>query len=216
MRQNLPTPANNTNLQGPKESIYKDTCFRFVSAGFVPSLRTTDGQSSRKFSEIAVVILISLVALGAGNFSCCKPDEGNGVFFRSAGSHVLTKNYSVIAFRVFALDAIISVYGHVAHVAYLAALDASRLAILRCNQPGRQANFRIPDGRGSSLFARNQGNRHHDVRSVFAIEENQKQSRGMRTSVYLPDGPLQMIDYSGVVATVRECVRERGMARDAS
>jgi hypothetical protein len=84
----------------------------------------SDGQFSRKFSEIAVVILISLVALGAGNFPCCEPDERNRVFrvfFRLAWSHVLTKNYSVIAFPVFALDAIISVNGHVAH---LAALEA--------------------------------------------------------------------------------------------
>jgi hypothetical protein len=60
-----------------------------------------------------VVILISLVALGAGNFPYCKPDEGNRVFFRSAWSHVLTENYAVIAFPVFALDAIMSMYGHV-------------------------------------------------------------------------------------------------------
>src|SRR5271155_2878730 len=113
MRQNLTTTANNSSLQGPTESIYKDTGFRFVSAGVVPSSRTIGGQFSRKFSEIAVVILIGLVALGAGNFPCCKPDEGNRVFFTSAWSHVLSKNNSVIAFRVFALDAIISVYGHV-------------------------------------------------------------------------------------------------------
>jgi len=63
-----------------------------------------------------VVILISLVALGAGKFPCCKPDEGNWVSFGSASSHILTENYSVIAFRVFALDAIISLYGHVGHL----------------------------------------------------------------------------------------------------
>ena len=63
-----------------------------------------------------MVILISLVALGAGKFPCCKPDEGNRVAFRSASSHVLTENYSVIAFRVFAGDAIISLYGHVGHL----------------------------------------------------------------------------------------------------
>jgi hypothetical protein len=84
-----------------------------------------------------VVILISLAALGAGNFPCCKPNEGDRVFrvfFRSARSHVLTKNYSVIASPVFALDAIMSVYGVYGHVAHLAAaLKASRLAILRCN-----------------------------------------------------------------------------------
>ena len=92
------------------------------------------GHFSRKFSEIAAVILISLVALGAGNFPCCKPDEGNSVFFRSAWSHILAQNYSVIAFRVFALDAIMSVCGHV----------ASRLSTLRCNQtvewPGLHKN----------------------------------------------------------------------------
>ena len=60
-----------------------------------------------------MVILISLVALGAGKFPCCKPDEGNRISFGSASSHVLTENYSVIASRVFALDAIISLYGHV-------------------------------------------------------------------------------------------------------
>jgi hypothetical protein len=60
-----------------------------------------------------VVILISFVALGAGKFPWYKPDEGNRVSFGSASSHVLTENYSVIAFRVFALDAIISLYGHV-------------------------------------------------------------------------------------------------------
>ena len=62
-----------------------------------------------------MVILTGLVALGAGNSPCCKPDEGNRfnrVFFRSAWGHVLTKNYSVITCPVFALDAIISVYGH--------------------------------------------------------------------------------------------------------
>ncbi len=68
-----------------------------------------------------MVILISLVALGAGNFPCRKPDEGNRGFLGSAWSHVLTENYSVIALRVFALDAIISLY----HVAHLAALGDS-------------------------------------------------------------------------------------------
>jgi hypothetical protein len=63
-----------------------------------------------------VVILISLVALGAGKFPCCKPDEGNRVSLGSASSHVLTENNFVIAFRVFALDAIISLYGHVGHL----------------------------------------------------------------------------------------------------
>lgn len=81
-----------------------------------------------------MVILISLVALGAGNSPCCEPDKRNRVFFRSAWSHVLTKHYSVIAFRVFALDAIISVYGHVAHL-------ASRLPILRCNQAAEPLHF---------------------------------------------------------------------------
>jgi hypothetical protein len=56
-----------------------------------------------------VVILISLVTVGTGKFPCCKPDGGNRVALGSAWSHVLTENYSVIAFRVFALDAIISV-----------------------------------------------------------------------------------------------------------
>ena len=57
----------------------------------------SDGQFSRKFSEIAVVMLKSLVAVGAGSFPRCKPDERNRafrvfrVFFRSAWSHVLTK-----------------------------------------------------------------------------------------------------------------------------
>ena len=82
-----------------------------------------------------MVILISFVALGAGNVPCRKPDEGNRVFFRSAfrsaWRHVLTKNYSVIAFRVFAVDAIMSVYRHVVH---LAALKAERPSTLRCNQ----------------------------------------------------------------------------------
>ena len=85
-----------------------------------------------------MVILISLVALGAGNFPCCKPDEGNRVFFRSAWSHVLTKSYSVIASAVFALDAIMSMYGHVVH---LAALKASRLSILRCNQTASRSSI---------------------------------------------------------------------------
>jgi len=74
------------------------------------------GQLSRKFSEVAVSILIGLVALGAGKFPCCKPDEGKKVSFGSASSHVLTENYSGNAFRVFALDAIISLYGHVGHL----------------------------------------------------------------------------------------------------
>jgi hypothetical protein len=74
------------------------------------------GQFSRKFSEVTVAILISLVALGAGKFPYCKSDEGNRVSFGSASSHVLTENYSVSAFRVFALDAIISLYGHVGHL----------------------------------------------------------------------------------------------------
>lgn len=86
-----------------------------------------------------MVIVTSLVALGACNFPCRKPDERNRVFFRSPWSHVLTKNYSVIAFRVFALDAIISVYGHVAH--------ASLLSILRCNQADRRAGFSLANGR---------------------------------------------------------------------
>jgi len=76
------------------------------------------GQFRRKFPEVAVVILISLAALGAGKFPCCKPDEGNRVSFGSASSHVLTESYSVIAFRVFARDAIISLYGHVGHLNY--------------------------------------------------------------------------------------------------
>ena len=63
-----------------------------------------------------MVILISLVALGAGKFPCCKPDEGNRVSLGSASSHVLTENYSLTAFRVFALDAVISLYGHVGHL----------------------------------------------------------------------------------------------------
>jgi len=63
-----------------------------------------------------MVILIGLMALGAGKFPCCKPDKGNRVFFGSTWSHVLTENYSVIAFRVFALDAIISLYGHVGYL----------------------------------------------------------------------------------------------------
>ena len=94
------------------------------------------GQFSRKFSEITVVILTRFVALGAGNLPCCKPDEGNRVFFsffRSAWSSVLTQNYSVIACPVFALDAIMSVYGHVVH---LAGLEASRPSILRCRPRG--------------------------------------------------------------------------------
>jgi hypothetical protein len=67
-----------------------------------------------------VVVLISFVAFGTGNFPCCKPDEGDRVFrafFRSARSHVLTKNDPVIASPVFALDAIISVYGMYGHIA---------------------------------------------------------------------------------------------------
>src|SRR5271165_6043959 len=46
MRQNLRTTAKNTSLQGPTESINKVTRLRFVLAGFVPSLRTIDGQSA--------------------------------------------------------------------------------------------------------------------------------------------------------------------------
>lgn len=97
-----------------------------------------------------MVILISLVALGAGNFPCCKPDEGNSVFFRSGGSHVLTKNYWVLASPVFALDAIMSVCGHV----------ASRLSTLRCNQtvewPGLRKNSRDggPDFRDERVRGR--------------------------------------------------------------
>ena len=129
-----------------------------------------------------MVILISLVALGAGNLPCYKPDEGNRVFFRSAWSHVVTKNYSVIAFRVFALDAIISVYGHVAH---LAALEASRLSILRCNQADRQANFRIADG-----FS--------EIRTI---------DWKAGASAHTPDVPWQLADCVEVALTVRECVR---------
>jgi hypothetical protein len=184
--------ANNTSLQGSRESTYKDTGFRFVSAGVVPSSRTIGGQFCRKFSEITVVILISFVALGAGNFPCRKSDEGNRVFFTAGWSHVLTKNYSVFAFRVSALDAIISVYG-LGHVSHLAAY-ASRLSILRCNQAGRPANFRVADG-----FS--------EVRTI---------DWKAGASVYQPDVPLQINDYMGVVATVRDCVRERGMARNAS
>ena len=63
-----------------------------------------------------MVILISLVTVGTGKFPCCKPDGGNSVALGSAWSHVLTENYSVIAFWIFALDAIISLYGHVGHL----------------------------------------------------------------------------------------------------
>jgi hypothetical protein len=129
-----------------------------------------------------VVIVVGLVALGAGNFPCCKPDEGNRVFFRPAWSHVLTKNYSVIAFRVFALDAIISLYQHVAH---LAALDASRISFLRCNQVDRQANFRVADG-----FS--------EIRTL---------DWKVGSSAHPPDVPLQINDYIWVATTVRECVR---------
>src|SRR6516165_10816888 len=72
------------------------------------------GKFGRKFSEVAVVVLIGLVTFGTGNFPRCKPDEGNRVFrvfSRPEWNHVLTENYSVIAFPVFALDAIISLYG---------------------------------------------------------------------------------------------------------
>ena len=65
-----------------------------------------------------MVILIGFVALWAGKFPCRKPDEGYRVTFGSASSHVLTESYSVIAFRVFARDAIISLYGHVGHLNY--------------------------------------------------------------------------------------------------
>jgi hypothetical protein len=134
-----------------------------------------------------VVILISLVALGAGNFPCCKPDEGNRVFVRSTWSHVLTKNYSVIAFRVFALDAIISVYvyGHVAHLA-----AASRLSIVRCNQTDRQANFRVADG----------------FSEIRAIDWK------AGASPRIPDVPLQITDCVEVARTVRDSDRvwERG------
>jgi hypothetical protein len=75
------------------------------------------GQFGRKFSEIAVVILISPLAFGTGHFPCGKSDEGNRVikvirvFFRAPWSQVSTKNYCFTAFRVFALDAKFSVYG---------------------------------------------------------------------------------------------------------
>jgi hypothetical protein len=63
-----------------------------------------------------VVILISLVTVGTGKFPCCKRDYGNRVCFGSASGHVLTENYSAIAFRVFALDPTVSLYGHVGHL----------------------------------------------------------------------------------------------------
>ena len=44
MRQNLAIIANHTSLKGPRESTYKDTGFRFLSAGVVPSSRTIGGQ----------------------------------------------------------------------------------------------------------------------------------------------------------------------------
>jgi hypothetical protein len=74
-------------------------------------------QFGRKFSKIAVVILISPLAFGTGHFPCGKSDEGNRVievirvFFRAPWSQVPTKNYCFTAFRVFALDAKFSVYG---------------------------------------------------------------------------------------------------------
>ena len=108
------------------------------------------GHFSRKFSEIVVVVLISLVTRSTGNFPRCKPDEGNRVFSRSewshVRSHVLTKNNSAIASPVFALDAIISVYGVYGHIAHLGAFRASRLSILRCGPslsffPNNQAQY---------------------------------------------------------------------------
>ena len=172
------TAADNT--QRNQRRAEPDLGWRWMT--LYPVHGQSHGQFSRKFSEIAVVILISPVALGAGNFPCCKPDEGNRVFFRSAWSHVVTKNYSVTAFRVFALDAIISVYGQIAH---LAALEASRLSILRCNQADRHANLRIADG-------------------FSEIRTTEKAG----ASAHIPDVPQQLIESIQLAGTVREYARD--------
>jgi hypothetical protein len=141
-----------------------------------------------------VVIPTSLVALGAGNLPCGKLDEGNRVFFRLPWSHVLTKNYSVIAFPVSALNAIISVYGHVAH---LAALEASRLSVLRCNQAAPRLS-RLPPNQAE----------HRGQHCGFALGGGRKiLGEKVSTSAKQLDVPLQSIDRTRVVHIVRERVR---------
>ncbi len=132
-----------------------------------------------------MVIVASLVALGAGNFPGRKPDEGNRVFIRSAWSHVLTKNYPLIAFRIFALDAIISLYGHDRHVAHLAALEAPASQFLDAIKPIDRPIFAVADG----------------------FSEIRATDWKAGASAHIPDVPPQTADCADVARTVRECVR---------
>jgi hypothetical protein len=52
MRQNLTIIVNDTSRQEPTESVNKDTGFRFVSAGVVPSSRIMDGQFCSLIGEL--------------------------------------------------------------------------------------------------------------------------------------------------------------------
>ena len=98
-----------------------------------------------------MVILVSPLALGAGNSPCCKPDEGNRVirvFVRLAWSQVPTKNYFFIALRIFALDSKFSVYGHELRVhghelrasQFLDAIVGPLVSILTNNQAQNSAD----------------------------------------------------------------------------
>jgi hypothetical protein len=144
-----------------------------------------------------VVILISLVALGAGKLPWCKPDEGNRVSLGSASSHVLTENYSVIAFRVFAVDAIISLYGHVGH---LPAWEEATAMI-----PSQQA-----PPRPLSLLPNNQVE--HRARDCsFARGEHCKNTNhyfvAPSPSAHILAVPLQLIEKVWLSGTLRVSVR---------
>jgi hypothetical protein len=140
-----------------------------------------------------VVILISPVALGASKFPCCKPDEGNRVSFGSTWSHVFTENYSVITFRVFALDAIISLYGHVGH---LRAWEEATAMI-----PSQQARFTA-----LSLLPSNQvEDRARDCGLARGehLENTKYCFVALSPSAHIPDVPPQIADCVDVVMTVR-------------
>jgi hypothetical protein len=144
-----------------------------------------------------VVILISLAALGAGKFPWCKSDEGSRVLFGSASSHVLTENYSVIAFRVFALDAIISLYRHVGH---LRAWEEATAMI-----PSQQA-----PPRPLSLLPNNQVE--HRARNCgFARGEHRENTKHCSVapspSGHVPAVPLQLIEKVWLSGTFRVSAR---------
>jgi hypothetical protein len=68
----------------------------------------------------------------------------------------------------------------------------------------------------ASLVPNNQAQYCDDVRYGFPAERHVSRNRQLGTSACRPDVPSQCSENIGVVLTVRECVRDRRISRDAS